>query len=73
MILTSAQQKAFEKALAAVAATLPKLVFLERMAEGDPVLMERVEPLRSLVDFLTTQSTLALELATAEAGGGDDE
>lgn len=65
MILTPAQVRVFEKGLHAADAVLQKLEFMERLAEADETLRERVETERAKRDYLSTISRLALELNEA--------
>lgn len=65
MILTPPQVKTFEKAVAAAASVLQKIEFLEKLAEADPNIRERVETAKAQHHFLSTLATLALDLNDA--------
>lgn len=61
MILTTRQAKAFEQGLAATNNVLPRLEFLERVAEAYPAIRERVQQLRTQRDFLRHLCEVSLE------------
>ena len=65
MILKPAERKAFEKALATVAAVQSKLAFLDELSAASPELAARLESIKSQHEFLRSISQLALDLDAA--------
>lgn len=62
MILTAAQQTTLQKVQAATNQVLPKIEFLEALAQSSPALQQRAKELRDRREYLAQLATSALEL-----------
>lgn len=62
MILTKAQNAAFQKAKAVANDVLPKIEFIEGLARVNQQMLERAKELRSRREYLVQLADTALEL-----------
>lgn len=62
MILTAAQLTTLQKVQAAMNQVLPKIEFLEALAQSNPAIRDRAKELRERREYLTQLATSALEL-----------
>lgn len=62
MILTNAQVSTLQKVQALCNQALPRIEFLESLAQTHPAIRERVQELRTRRDYLANLATSALEL-----------
>lgn len=69
MILTAAQRRTMERAVAVANEVLPRIEALKALAEVDPSLSQRHEDLRTQRDFLHRLATTALTLDRESSNG----